>query len=196
MMRFYSLALALVCFVHIPKAVCSIYTFTSSCDDRVQGLINTNIHEINWHVLEPIKINITLCDAYSNNTLINFESDDKYVASVKGNDFITNGSSSNNIIVSVYARNLGYANISAYATFGINKTVELLGIVRVAVLQRRTILNRIFVAVASTFMIIINFVFGCRISLSKLKDIFKTPVAPAIGLSCQLLLMPTVSLNK
>ena len=45
------------------------------------------------------------------------------------------------------------------------------------------------------FVVINTFCFGVSLDLTKVKEILKKPVAPCIGMSCQYLLLPLVSLE-
>ena len=63
----------------------------------------------------------------------------------------------------------------------------------VTVVNKETILSKIFIIVVATMMVLLNFGFGCRIQVDVLKSILKRPLAPALGLSCQFIVMPLVS---
>lgn len=46
------------------------------------------------------------------------------------------------------------------------------------------------------FLVILNFGFGCTLNLDIVKSILRRPIAPAVGFSCQYILMPLVSICK
>ena len=54
-------------------------------------------------------------------------------------------------------------------------------------------LNTIFIVVLTILIVIANALMGCELNLEVVKETLKKPVAPAIGLICQFVLMPMVS---
>ena len=142
------------------------------------------------HSHEYVTYNNTCCKSSS---YIIIESNNEYVAYIEGNGRAFNCSNNTKNQFIVLARNLGYANITAYTLSKDNSTRANLNSLNVTVLQGRSVLNRLFIVVVFINLILLSFGFGCRLRLDNLKDILKRPVAPAIGLSCQIILMPLVN---
>ena len=59
----------------------------------------------------------------------------------------------------------------------------------VAVLRHRNIIDDIGYYAIAAVLVLNNFLFGCAFDLQVAKEVFRRPVAPAIGLICQLLFL-------
>lgn len=61
------------------------------------------------------------------------------------------------------------------------------------VLRDKATLNHIFVGVLTILMILANILMGCRLHLDIVWAVIRRPLAPALGMLCQFLLMPMVN---
>ncbi|CAC5396306.1 SLC10A3_5 [Mytilus coruscus] len=60
------------------------------------------------------------------------------------------------------------------------------------VLRKEEPASEIFKSMMYIVMVIVNFGFGCKTNLQAVKETYRRPIAPVIGISCQLLLMPMI----
>jgi len=64
----------------------------------------------------------------------------------------------------------------------------------VSVMRRVRFIDHLFLGLVSIMVIIANIGMGCKIDLAVVKEVLTKPIAPAIGFSCQYLIMPLVCL--
>jgi len=62
----------------------------------------------------------------------------------------------------------------------------------VSVVRRVRFVDHLFLALVSFMVICANIGMGCKIDLAVVKEVLTKPIAPAIGFSCQYLIMPLV----
>ena len=95
---------------------------------------------------------------------------------------------------------LGLAELSFYVHEGSENADEETDLVydgyRVIVLRERDVWDDVYRYGIITFAIIIYFGFGCQIDLQMIWTICKKPIAPAIGVFCQFVIMPLVSVTE
>ena len=65
---------------------------------------------------------------------------------------------------------------------------------QVSVTRTTRLLTQIFVITAAIQMVLLNIAFGCGMNLGMVKGILRKPIGPIIGLSCQFVVMPLVSI--
>ena len=65
---------------------------------------------------------------------------------------------------------------------------------QVSVTRTTRLLTQIFVITAAIQMVLLNIAFGCGMNLGMVKAILRKPIGPIIGLSCQFIVMPLVSI--
>lgn len=63
----------------------------------------------------------------------------------------------------------------------------------VAVINKETLLYKIFIAVVILLVLVISVGFGSRIDMTYIIEIMKRPASLIVGLTCQLILLPLVS---
>ena len=66
----------------------------------------------------------------------------------------------------------------------------------VSVVRKERFIDRLFIALVSFMVICANIGMGCKIDLAVVKEVLTKPIAPAIGFSCQYLIMPLVSVLR
>ena len=66
----------------------------------------------------------------------------------------------------------------------------------VSVVNGNKILQTIFVVVLTVLIVVANALMGCELNLDIVRDTLRRPIAPAIGLACQFVLMPLVSVSR
>ena len=143
--------------------------------------------------------NFTPC-CESSNLLITITVDDDKVAEITENATIaiTDDMISGNLGYGgfrVRGKRLGLAELSFYvheenADEGADLAYEGYSVI---VLRERDVWDDIYRYGIICFAIIIYFGFGCQINLQTIWSICKKPVAPAIGVFCQFVIMPLVS---
>ena len=175
--------------------------------DVINRTINFNPPEVD-KLIEDNEINVyfnfTPCCA-SSNRAVSIKIDDERVAEIVENatieldDLVT---AFNESVASggfrVRGKRLGLAYLSFYLhEAGIEVDEENDELVydeyRVVVLRERQLRDDIYRYGIITFACIIYFGFGCQINLSTIWTICKKPIAPAIGVTCQFVVMPLVS---
>ena len=62
----------------------------------------------------------------------------------------------------------------------------------VSVMRKERFIDHLFLGLVSIMVIFANIGMGCKIDLAVVKEVLKKPIAPAIGFSCQYLIMPLV----
>lgn len=63
----------------------------------------------------------------------------------------------------------------------------------VVVFRKRGLLDTIFQVFIYIFLVFVTLAFGCKLDLDVVKENLRRPVAPAIGLCCQYILMPMIA---
>lgn len=76
---------------------------------------------------------------------------------------------------------------------GGNNQTNSVVIKEVHVVNEETTLYKIYLIVIAIMVVLINTGFGCRLELESVRGILKKPAALALGLACQLILLPLVS---
>jgi hypothetical protein len=67
-------------------------------------------------------------------------------------------------------------------------------IFNVVVFRKQGVLDMLFRVFIYIFLIFVTLAFGCKLDLNVVKENLRRPIAPAIGIVCQYVLMPMVSL--
>lgn len=62
----------------------------------------------------------------------------------------------------------------------------------VSIVRKERFIDHLFLALVSLMVICANVGMGCKIDLVVVKEVLRKPIAPAIGFSCQYLIMPLV----
>ena len=70
---------------------------------------------------------------------------------------------------------------------------ECIGNYTVVVMRPPLVEQAIFRFGTAGFLVLLNFGFGCSLNLEIVKEIIRRPFAPAVGFSCQYVMMPLVS---
>jgi len=63
----------------------------------------------------------------------------------------------------------------------------------VSVVRKERFIDHLFIGLVSFMVICANIGMGCKIDLAVVKEVLTKPIAPAVGFSCQYLIMPLVS---
>ncbi|XP_062596484.1 ileal sodium/bile acid cotransporter-like [Saccostrea cucullata] len=74
-----------------------------------------------------------------------------------------------------------------------NLSVEDYSTYHVVVFRKMGVLDTIFRVVIYIFLVFVTLAFGCKLDLGVVKENLRRPVAPAIGISCQYILMPLIA---
>lgn len=98
----------------------------------------------------------------------------------------------NQLSVPVTGKFLGVTTLGIYVDYNTTNEIKYAEY-QVVVINEETVLYTTFIVVVAILVVVLNFGFGCIIHVNKVKEILKKPAAPAIGLFCQIILMPLVS---
>ncbi|XP_061188469.1 ileal sodium/bile acid cotransporter-like [Saccostrea echinata] len=74
-----------------------------------------------------------------------------------------------------------------------NESVEDYSMYHVVVFRKLGVFDTIFRIVIYIFLVFITLAFGCKLDLEVVKENLRRPVAPAIGIGCQYILMPLIA---
>ena len=66
----------------------------------------------------------------------------------------------------------------------------------VAVVREERFIDHLFIGIVMFMLTCANIGMGCKIDLAVIKEVLTKPIAPAIGFSCQYLIMPLVSVLR
>jgi sodium/bile acid cotransporter 3/5 len=64
----------------------------------------------------------------------------------------------------------------------------------VSVIRPDRVVDRLFVGLVMTIVMLANIGMGCKVELEVVKEVLKRPIPPLIGFLCQYLIMPLVSM--
>jgi len=65
----------------------------------------------------------------------------------------------------------------------------------VSVIRKERFIDHLFLGLVSMMVIIANVGMGCKIDLAVVREVLTKPIAPAIGFSCQYIIMPLVCMH-
>jgi len=107
--------------------------------------------------------------------------------------FVVRGQFIGRTVVNVETLNATVAN-SANGLPGtvINTSLPVIDY-HVSVVRKIRFIDHLFLGLVSIMVICANVGMGCKIDLAVVKEVLTKPIAPAIGFSCQYLIMPLVS---
>lgn len=74
-----------------------------------------------------------------------------------------------------------------------DENIEGNNIFNVVVFRKQGVLDKLFRIFIYIFLVFVTLAFGCKLDLAVVKENLRRPVAPAIGIACQYVLMPMVS---
>ena len=66
----------------------------------------------------------------------------------------------------------------------------------VSVVREHRAIDNIFISVIVIIIVLANVGMGCKIDLEVIKEVTRRPIAPAIGMGCQYIIMPLVSILR
>ena len=99
---------------------------------------------------------------------------------------------------SLYGVLLGRTNVKIYITEDNSEEkgpqVMLIEKYSVTVIRKPRFLDHLFTGTIIIFVIFINIGFGCMIDMKVIKEILRKPVVPLLGLCCQYIINPLVSM--
>ena len=173
---------------------------SAACMDSFQiSFTPTHLNDLIWRHSQQLELELNCSESCMGDTpayitLVSTNDDVIYVIHHTHYD-INCSITQQQFTFDVYANRLGHANLTAVIDYDNGHAIRLAPHVEVTIEHDRTALNDIFIIVIAVFMVVLSFGFGCRMQLEVLQEIMKKPVAPAIGLVCQFVLMPIVSVD-
>ena len=180
--------------VHAVFQFCTIISFVNCESSNVS--LHVSIPPIDNLLLNENVVNLNILinlfekhEGKSEILTVDYISSDLEIFNVVGESSV-NVNGSQNSSFSLFPKQLGRAVLTVNVS---NLEHKFISFVNVTVIHERTALGNAFIAVIVILVGVLTFGFGCKIHVDIVKQILKKPVSPAIGLFCQIFLMPLVS---
>ena len=117
------------------------------------------------------------------------------ISSSNMSQFVVRGQFLGRTVVNVETLNATLANsVTGLSDTVINTSLPVIDY-HVSVVRKERFIDRLFVGLLLSVIISAHIGMGCKIDLAVVKEVLRKPIAPAIGFSCQYLIMPLVGLS-